>query len=64
MALIPVLPIEQLPELMQDVQTMMDVNPAGGQLDNAGIKQCLSQIAKALHFDSHFNHYYGEQCYY
>ena len=49
MASIPVLPIEQLPELMQDVQTMMDVNPAGGQLDNPGIKQCLSQIAKALH---------------
>ena len=49
MASIPTLPIEQLPELMQTVQTMMDVNPDGGQLDNAGVKQCLSQIAKALH---------------
>ena len=49
MASIPVLPIEQLPELMQTVQTMMAVNPDGGQLDNAGVKLCLSQIAKALH---------------
>ena len=49
MATIQVLPIEQLPELMQTMQTMMDVNPDGGQLDNAGVKLCLSQIAKALH---------------
>ena len=49
MATIPVLPIEQLPEVMQTVQMMSDVNPDGGQLDNAGVKLCLSQIAKALH---------------
>ena len=49
MATIPVLPIEQLPELMQTVQMMMDVNPDGGQLDNAWVKLCLNQIAKALH---------------
>ena len=49
MATIPVLPIEQLPELMQTVQMMMDVNLHGGQLDNAGVKLCLSQIVKALH---------------
>ena len=49
MASIPTLPVEQMPELMQTVQAMMEVNPDGGQLDNAGIKTCLSQIAKALH---------------
>ena len=49
MATIPVLPIEQLPELMQTVQQMMEVNPDGGQLDNAGVKLCLSQFATALH---------------
>ena len=27
----------------------LQVNPEGGQLDEAGVKLCLSQIAKALH---------------
>ena len=49
MASIPQLPIEQSPELMQAIQSMTEVNPEGGQLNDAGVKLCLSQIAKALH---------------
>jgi hypothetical protein len=48
MASIPQLPIEQSPELMQAIRSMTEVNPEGAQLTDADVKQCLSQIAKAL----------------
>ncbi len=49
MATIPILLIEQSPELLQSIQNMTEVNPAGAQLTDANVKECLSQISKALH---------------
>ena len=48
MASIPQLPIEQSAELMQSIQSMTEINPDGAQLTDAGVKQCLQHIAKAL----------------
>ena len=48
MASIPALLIEQVPELLQSIQTMTEVNPTGAQLTDANVKECLSSISKAL----------------
>ncbi len=48
MATIPTLLIEQSPELLQSIQNMTEVNPAGAQLTDANVKECLSQLSKAL----------------
>ena len=48
MASIPSLLIEQVPELLQSIQTMTEVNPTGAQLTDANVKECLSSISKAL----------------
>ena len=40
MATIPTLLIEQSPELLQSIQNMTEVNPAGAQLTDANVKEC------------------------
>ena len=48
MASIPLLSIEQSPELMSAIQAIIDVDPDLAPITDDSVKTCLQQIARAL----------------
>ena len=48
MASIPVLPVEQAPDLMNAITNIADSDPDLAPITDSGAKVCLQQIAKAL----------------